>query len=337
MDTESVVGVWASASRNKSRIYDERSGRSVGHGPFRQVSRLANPLFNEVIVPMAAKDRWNSLPPSADSHFAQYVAKPELASLLPVLYPGVFPHLAAYTKPRADLLAILLTGIPAGVVSGFQNYTGAAQADLLRLNLAIPPSANPRVLGLVAGDPAGFPNGRRVFDDVVTIELRAIAGLTIPLVDPSFAPDAAASAVTDGTSNPIEGSFPVFPTSERRQAGIRQLRACPVPSQMSTEENPHTGQGSVMLDIGDDIGALVLAMPAALEGVEIEIRPMDRSVGYSDADHAHHHEGHEGYEGDEGHDHGEGAQPLIHVAVVGRPIGESVFHCAVFPELSEGS
>ena len=128
--------------------------------------------------------------------------QPELAGLLPVLYPGVFPHLAAYTKPRADLLAILLTGIPAGVVPGFQNFTGATQADLLRLNLAVPPTAKPNPLGLVAGDPAGFPNGRRLVDDVVTIELRAVAGLTIPLVDPSFTPDGAAALIQDGTALP---------------------------------------------------------------------------------------------------------------------------------------
>ena len=135
--------------------------------------------------------------------------------LLPVLYPGVFPNLAAYTKPRADLLAILLTGIPTGVVPGFQNYTGATQADLLRLNVAVPPSSSPNPLGLVAGDPAGFPNGRRVLDDVVTVELRAIAGLTIPLVDPSFTPDGAAGAVTDGTTNtnpPLLNRFPYLGT-----------------------------------------------------------------------------------------------------------------------------
>ncbi len=127
----------------------------------------------------------------------------------------MFPNLAAYNKPRADLNAILHTGIPAGVVPGFQNFTGPTQADMLRLNVAIPPSENPNNLGLVAGDPAGFPNGRRVDDDVVTIELRAVAGLTIPLVDPSFTPDGAASAVQDGTTNtnpPTSKSFPYLGT-----------------------------------------------------------------------------------------------------------------------------
>src|SRR5689334_869124 len=199
---KSVVGVWASASRRKSQVWDARTGKYTGHGPWKQVSRLGNPLFNEVIVPMAEKDLWNARPPSRDSRFAKYVDHPELAALLPALYPGVFPNLAAYSKARADLNAILLTGIPAGVVPGFQNFTGPVAADMLRLNMAIPPtpkaSANP--IGLVAGDAAGFPNGRRVFDDVVAIELKAVAGATIPLVDPSYTPDGAAALLRDGTA-----------------------------------------------------------------------------------------------------------------------------------------
>ena len=208
---ESVIGVWATASRRKSRIWDAKIGTYVAHGPWGQVSRLANPLFNEVIVPMAEKDQWNARPPSGDARYTKYVNKPELAGLLPVLYPGVFPNLAAYTKPRADLNAILMTGIPEGVVPGFQNFTGSVQADLLRLNVAIPPSSSPNDLGLVAGDAAGFPNGRRVNDDVVTIELRAVAGLTIPLVDPTYTPDGAASAVQDGTSNTNAALLSTFP------------------------------------------------------------------------------------------------------------------------------
>ena len=207
----SVIGVWATASRRKARVFDRRKGRYVGLGPWEQVSRLGNPLFNEVIVPMAEKDLWNHRRPEEDSAYAKYVNKPELQTLLPALYPTVFPHLKAYTKPRADLNAILLTGIPTGVVKGFQNYTGKVEADMLRLNLAIPPAKTPNDGGLVAGDAAGFPNGRRISDDVVTIELRAVAGATIPLVDPSYTPDGAASAVTDGTSNtnaPLLKTFP---------------------------------------------------------------------------------------------------------------------------------
>ncbi|MEP6666908.1 MAG: DUF4331 domain-containing protein [Nocardioidaceae bacterium] len=215
LDLDSVIGVYASASRQKTRIFESQSGVATGHGPFVQVSRLGNPLFNEVIVPMGDKDAWNAVPPHQDNDFAKYVAHPELGRLLPVLYPKTFPNLAAYHKSRADLLAILLTGIPEGVVPGFQNYTGPTQADLLRLNLAVPPASHPDELGVVAGDHAGFPNGRRVIDDVTTVELRAIAGLTIPLVDPNFTPDPAASGVTDDTHNtnsPYLSKFPYLGT-----------------------------------------------------------------------------------------------------------------------------
>jgi len=205
-DPNAVIGVWTAASRRKVSVGREDVG------PWMQVSRLGNPLFNEVIVPMSAKDAWNALPPSADGGFAKYVTKPELAGLLPVLYPGVFPNLGAYTKARADLQAILLTGIPAGIIPGFQNYTGSTLADELRLNLAVPPAAK-SIYGLLGGDLAGFPNGRRVSDDVVAIELRAIAGVTIPLVDPSFTPDGAAALVTDGTApHTYLPSFPYLNT-----------------------------------------------------------------------------------------------------------------------------
>jgi hypothetical protein len=203
-----VIGVWATASRSRVQL---RGPQPVQTGPWVQVSRLGNPLFNEVLVPLGRKDEWNADQPANDAAYATGVSSPELAKLLPVLYPGVFPHLAAYTKPRADLLAILLTGIPPGVVSPtYTTFTGTRQADLLRLNTSIAPNtANPNVLGVLGGDLAGFPNGRRVFDDVFTIELRAIAGVTIPLVDPSYTPDGAASVVTDGlTFNNYQSTFP---------------------------------------------------------------------------------------------------------------------------------
>jgi hypothetical protein len=173
------------------------------------VSRLGNPLVNEVIVPMSKKDFFNAEPPQYDKQFASAVADPELAQLLPTLYPGVFPNLDAYNAKsphRADLLAIFLTGIPSGVVAGFQNSMGTTEAEMLRLNMAIPPTTSGvSNLGLIGKDVAGFPNGRRVFDDVVTIELRALAGATLSLVDKSYTPDAAATAITDGlTSGPTD-------------------------------------------------------------------------------------------------------------------------------------
>jgi hypothetical protein len=210
-DAGSVIGVWTTASRQRVQLWDADRAENVSSGPFRQVSRLGNPLVNEVLIPLGRKDQWNAQPPSDDKQFASFVTHPELAALLPVLYPGVFPNLAklvAAGTARADLEAILLTGIPAGIVPGFQNFTGPVLADMLRLNTAIAPSAKPNELGIIGGDLAGFPNGRRVFDDVVTIELRAIAGATFPLVNKSFTPDAAAGAITDGlTASSVPSGF----------------------------------------------------------------------------------------------------------------------------------
>jgi hypothetical protein len=213
MSPTAVIGVWGAALRRKSAVR-EADGTIVETGPWQQVSRLGNPLFNEVIVPQGKKDMWNYQSPADDKDFLQYVEHPELAGLLPVLYPNVFPNLAGLTAARADLAAVLLTGLPPGIVPGFQNLTGNGKtyADELRLNVAVPPTTNnPNPIGLLAGDAAGFPNGRRVFDDVTSIELRAIAGLTYPLIDSSYTPDAAASAITDGLTEADTTYLPNFP------------------------------------------------------------------------------------------------------------------------------
>ena len=154
-----------------------------GSGPWVQVSRLGNPLFNEVIVPIGDKDRWNARRPDRRRATSRSTSnQPELAKLLPVLYPGVFPNLAAYTAgPGGPPRDPAHRAFPAGVVPGFQNFTGPRPADMLRLNVAIPPTRRTRTpLGVVGGDLAGFPNGRRVFDDVVSIELKAVAGRDDP-------------------------------------------------------------------------------------------------------------------------------------------------------------
>jgi hypothetical protein len=204
-DPAAVIGVWTTASRQRVEMQnDDRDQDRIGVGPFHQVSRLGNPLVNEVIIALEDKDRWNRHNPLADgTQFLEYFARPLLAVLLPGLYPGVFPNLAAYnSKPantRPDLEAIFLTGIPSGLITGFTNFNGTGtKAEQLRLNTAIAPSRHPSNLGLLGGDLAGFPNGRRDFDDVATIELRAVAGATLPLVVPSFVADGAAGAVNFG-------------------------------------------------------------------------------------------------------------------------------------------
>ena len=141
----------------------------------------------------------------------------------------MFPNLAALNASgasRADLVAILLTGIPPGIIPGFQNLSANLRnryADLLRLNVAIPPSANPNKLGILGGDLAGFPNGRRLADDIVAIELKAIAGATYPLVAPTLharrrGRPAHAAAVQPGLARrrPVPADVPVRRDSARR-------------------------------------------------------------------------------------------------------------------------
>jgi hypothetical protein len=176
-NTNGVVGIYASASRPKIRILGG-DGSVDANGPLVQVSRLGNPLVNEVIIPLGKKDRWNASDPKDDVQFEQHYLKPELAGLVNFLYPGL-PDTP--TDGRTDLVAVLLTGVKLPDGTPF-TFTGSRRADLLRLNTAIPPTANPNKLGVLAGDLQGFPNGRRLADDVTDIELRAVAcGYGAPL------------------------------------------------------------------------------------------------------------------------------------------------------------
>jgi Domain of unknown function (DUF4331) len=206
-DPAAVIGVWTTASRQKVGILSDGKALAVGSGPYVQVSRLGNPLINELLIGIGQKDFWNTQFPAQDKQFAASYSNPLLAQLLPVLYPGVFPRLDRYNTvkgsfatntngpDRADLVAVLLTGIPSSVIASAPTYSGTGvQADELRLNVAVPPTkTKPSNLGVLGGDVAGFPNGRRVFDDVATIELIAVAGATLGLVDKKFTADAAAT------------------------------------------------------------------------------------------------------------------------------------------------
>ncbi|HTW10195.1 MAG TPA: DUF4331 domain-containing protein, partial [Acidimicrobiales bacterium] len=198
---DSTIGIWTTASRQRGSI---GGYGGFAAGPWAQLSRLGMPLINEVIIPMGQKDYWNSQEPRHDAQFGSFYDHPSLAALLNVLYPNVFPNIAAYTatssNTRPDLDAVLLTGVRAGLWPGFQNFTGATKADLLRLNVAIPPvtsASSVNILGVVGGDNAGFPNGRRVVDDVVSVELKAVAGALLGDAVPSFTPDASAGALFD--------------------------------------------------------------------------------------------------------------------------------------------
>ena len=163
--TNNVIGVWASSYRARTRIFG--GGRIRESGPLVQVSRLGNPLVNEVLIPMGQKDYWNSTKPKSDSRFDEYILHPEPAGLENLLYPVLTD---TQTSNRQDLLAVFHTGIP-----GLNQLPTQRHADELRLNVSIPPSANPNRLGVLAGQLDGFPNGRRLGDDVTDIELQAVA------------------------------------------------------------------------------------------------------------------------------------------------------------------
>jgi hypothetical protein len=215
--SDAVIGVWSTSSRQKisvlrSDLSDDNEDESLTVGPFRQVSRLGSPLVNELIIPLKLKDRFNSSTPASDSQFAQFVTNPQLATLLSAVFGISVPQ-----APRNDLVAIFATGIPVNNVTG-PNYTtflsDGRPHEMLRLNVAIPPSASPSRLGLLGGDVAGFPNGRRVFDDVVDISLRAVAGGTPFTPATNVAPN---NTLGDGVANndvPFLTRFPYLGTPQ---------------------------------------------------------------------------------------------------------------------------
>jgi len=206
--TSSVIGVYGTAERQRPvRIGRGRNARLALQ--WSQVSRLGNPLINEVIIPLGRKDRWNATDPADDAQFGGHYTKPELAAAINLLFPGV---VNAPESNRKDLVTILLKGLPPGNPTGLVNQIGNAPrlADLLRLNLAIPPAATPNRLGAVGGDAAGFPNGRRLADDVVDIEEKAVGGALAPLFGLP-APTANAALLGDGVDTNDLSFLPSFP------------------------------------------------------------------------------------------------------------------------------
>jgi hypothetical protein len=165
-DPNAIIGVWSTASRPSTTVRKPSDAHSQGNTV--QVSRLGNPLVNEVVIPRGAKDTFNGLEPVDDAVALPYVLDPEVPKLLSLLFGIQSP-----AAPRNDLVTIFLTGIP-----GLNQPAGVRPSEMLRLNMAIPPAINPSPYGVLGNDIAGFPNGRRLTDDVVDIALRAMAGAT---------------------------------------------------------------------------------------------------------------------------------------------------------------
>lgn len=172
-----TVGAWTTASLRQARVLDRTPSfdrPAVEGGAWVQVSRLSAPLVNEVVIGLKDKNRFNASEPKDDGQFADYVTHPTLPALLEILF-GPAGVRAPTLFPRTDLVAAFLTGVDGLNVNG-------STAEMLRLNTSIAPkpAALQNNLGVIGGDPAGFPNGRRPGDDVVDIELRVAMGVLLP-------------------------------------------------------------------------------------------------------------------------------------------------------------
>ena len=199
-DPNAVIGIWSTASRPSTTV--RKDGGEKSQGTMVQVSRLGQPLVNEVVIPRGAKDLFNSLEPTEDAAALPFVLDPEVPKLLSLVFGVQSPP-----SPREDLVTIFLKGIP-----GINQPAGVRPSEMLRLNTAIPPSLAPNPFGVLGGDLAGFPNGRRLTDDVVDIALRAMAGAT-PLT-PSFivSPNNILGDNVAGNDKPFLTSFPFLAT-----------------------------------------------------------------------------------------------------------------------------
>ncbi len=212
--SEPVIGAWTTASVRQARLVRPAPSfdkPALEGGPWAQVSRLGMPLVNEVVIGLKDKDRFNHSQPRNDAQFADYVTHPTF----PALIQALFPIAQAPTNfPRNDLVTAFLTGVP-----GVNQPANVVASEMLRLNTTIPVTAKgaQNNLGVIGGDAAGFPNGRRPGDDVVDVALRVVMGklckLSIGCV-PGDAP-AGDAALTDGafvSDADFDATFPYLKT-----------------------------------------------------------------------------------------------------------------------------
>jgi hypothetical protein len=187
-----VVGVWSTTERKRFQVTGARKRHGDG---WIQVSRLGNPLVNEVVIPLGKKDQFNRTTPDRDAAlYGKYVVKPELAAILNALFDINAPE-----NNRTDIVQALLQGIP--MLNQHAGIDGPPAVDTIKLNLGVPPADTEDRFGVIGGDTAGFPNGRRLGDDVVDIELQVVAGFLkdnkVPLGDG-----------VDQNDKPFQSAFP---------------------------------------------------------------------------------------------------------------------------------
>ena len=176
-DANPIVGIWSTTSRRSTTI-QANDGSQKDEGKFVQVSRLGMPLVNEVVIPVGLKDYFNSSKPSADGAALPLVEDPELPHLLNVVYGTEIPDSDPDTPgiQRADLVQVFLTG-----VASLNMPANVTPSEQLRLNMSIEPCSSAcSPLGVLGGDLAGFPNGRRLSDDIIDSALRVVLGVLLP-------------------------------------------------------------------------------------------------------------------------------------------------------------
>jgi uncharacterized protein DUF4331 len=199
-----VIGIWSTTSRMGADMHG-------GAGMMQQVSRLGMPLVNEAVIPLADKNAFNAMKPDGDGKFLPYVVSPELPKLMEAIY-----KIPAPATPRLDLVEVFLTGVckdcgPVGVDLNSQKLNRDVKAakfapsEQLRLNMKVIPSKNPNRLGVVGGDISGFPNGRRLTDDVIDITIQAAEGILMPN------PATGVSALSDGVNTNAKAFESTFP------------------------------------------------------------------------------------------------------------------------------
>jgi hypothetical protein len=155
-DPTAVIGMWSTTERQTT------------NGKWVQVSRLGMPLVNEVVIDLARKDAFNAIPPTMDAVALDRVTDPEVPKLLKLIY-----NIDSPPAPRNDLVTVFLTGIP-----GLNQPKGVRPAEMMRLNMMTPVNTTPDRMGILANDAQGYPNGRRLGDDVIDISLQVVAGAT---------------------------------------------------------------------------------------------------------------------------------------------------------------
>jgi hypothetical protein len=205
-----VIGIWSSVGRTRTEVVGKNNVRERSED-LAQVSRLGMPLVNEVVIPVGKKDEFNGSKPADDAKFLPFVQDPEVPKLIEQIY-----LIPAPATPREDLIEVFLTGVckacgPVAVDLNSQQLNQDADAgafqpsEQLRLNMSVPPTASPNRLGVLGGDLAGFPNGRRLTDDVIDITLQAAEGALLP--DAAEAVKGLGDAV-DANEQDFRGHFP---------------------------------------------------------------------------------------------------------------------------------